>query len=242
MSGDKVTAFLASHYNYWVIVVLMMLGLYAVFASGNLVKRLVGLGVFQTSVFLLYITAGKVRGGVPPILPETHHGADHGGDAHGADAHGGGAHGAGAHGGEAPAVGADGSGVSAAHGALDESHWTVHDAAGQALRGAEDHGLADPGPGAAAAPAPEPAPSAGLVVEPVQATYGADALEVAYSNPLPHVLILTAIVVGVATLAVGLALVVRIRDAYGSIEDDELEQRAHEQELADAASAPGGVS
>ena len=46
--------------------------------------------------------------------------------------------------------------------------------------------------------------------------------EIAYSNPLPHVLILTAIVVGVATLAVGLALVVRIREAYGTIEDDAL--------------------
>jgi multicomponent Na+:H+ antiporter subunit C len=43
-----------------------------------------------------------------------------------------------------------------------------------------------------------------------------------YSNPLPHVLILTAIVVGVATLALGLALVVRIREAYGSIEEDEI--------------------
>ena len=43
-----------------------------------------------------------------------------------------------------------------------------------------------------------------------------------YSNPLPHVLILTAIVVGVATLALGLALTVRIREAYGTIEEDEI--------------------
>ena len=43
-----------------------------------------------------------------------------------------------------------------------------------------------------------------------------------YSNPLPHVLILTAIVVGVATLALGLALVVRINEAYGTIEEDEI--------------------
>jgi multicomponent Na+:H+ antiporter subunit C len=46
-----------------------------------------------------------------------------------------------------------------------------------------------------------------------------------YSNPLPHVLILTAIVVGVATLALGLAIVVRIREAYGSIEEDEILER-----------------
>lgn len=78
--------------------------------------------------------------------------------------------------------------------------------------------------------------------EPVQTVYSADALDAVYSNPLPHVLILTAIVVGVATLAVGLALVVRIRDAYGSIEDDELEFQEHDQELADAAPATGGAS
>ena len=46
-----------------------------------------------------------------------------------------------------------------------------------------------------------------------------------YSNPLPHVLILTAIVVGVATLALGLALVVRINEAYGTIEEDEIFDR-----------------
>ena len=43
-----------------------------------------------------------------------------------------------------------------------------------------------------------------------------------YSNPLPHVLILTAIVVGVATLALGLALTVRVHEAYGTIEEDEI--------------------
>ena len=126
---------LLERFNYIPIIVLMMTGLYVVFATGNLVKRLVGLSLFQTSVFLLYITLAKVFGGQPPII---------------ADAHG------------------------------------------------EDHGAAAAGHGAAAADA------------------------MLYSNPLPHVLILTAIVVGVATLAVGLALVVRIREAYGSIEDDAL--------------------
>ncbi len=102
---------------YWIIVALMMSGLYIVIAQNNLVKKIVGLNVFQVSVFLLYITMGKVTGGTAPIL--------------------------------------------------------------------------------------------------------ADNITV-YSNPLPHVLILTAIVVGVATTSLGLALVVRIHEAYGTIEDDEI--------------------
>ena len=111
-----------SHFGYIVTVFLMVAGLFIVIARGNLIKKLVGLGIFQTSVYLLYIVPGKVIGGTAPII--------------------------------------------------------------------------------------------------------SDAFKV-YSNPLPHVLILTAIVVGVATLALGLALVVRIREAYGSIEEDEiLEQDA----------------
>lgn len=110
-------------YNYWIVVFLMMAGLYIVIARENLIKKLVGLNVFQASVFILYITMGKVDGGTAPII--------------------------------------------------------------------------------------------------------AEGIEV-YSNPLPHVLILTAIVVGVATTALGLALVVRINEAYGTIEDDELEERERE--------------
>ncbi len=104
---------------YWVIIVLMMMGLYIVIAHGNLIKKIVGLNVFQVSVFLLYITMAKVEGGTAPILAE------------------------------------------------------------------------------------------GIKL---------------YSNPLPHVLILTAIVVGVATTALGLALVVRIHNAYGTIEDEEIDK------------------
>ena len=104
-------------YNYWVVIALMLIGLYVVMASGNLIKKVVGLNIFQTSVFILYISMGKVSGGTAPILLDT------------------------------PAV---------------------------------------------------------------------------YSNPLPHVLILTAIVVGVATTALALALVVRIHDAYGTVEEDEI--------------------
>jgi len=110
--------FILGHYNYWVVIFLMMAGLYVVVARGNLVKKIVGLNIFQVSVFLLYISMGKVAGGTAPIL-------------------------------------------------VDES--------------------------------------------------------VVYSNPLPHVLILTAIVVGVATTALGLALVVRIRESYGTIEEDEIQ-------------------
>lgn len=130
---------LFEHFNFAVVIVLMMIGLYVVFASNNMIKKLVGLSVFQTSVFLLYISMGKVSGGQPPIIAEE--------DLHVAEG---------------------------------GSHDAVVEGAHQAA-------------------------------------------EVIYSNPLPHVLILTAIVVGVATLAIGLALVVRIREAYGTIEEDEID-------------------
>jgi multicomponent Na+:H+ antiporter subunit C len=106
-----------SHFSYAVTIALMIAGIYVVIARGNLIKKLIGLSIFQTSVYLLYIAPGKLIGGTAPIL--------------------------------------DG-------------------------------------------------------------RYGI------YSNPLPHVLILTAIVVGIATLALGLALVVRIRESYGTIEEDEI--------------------
>ena len=59
---------LFSQYNYVIVIILMMTGLYTIFASRNLIKKLVGLSIFQTSVFLLYITVSKVKGGQPPIL------------------------------------------------------------------------------------------------------------------------------------------------------------------------------
>ena len=113
----SVAGHFASHYSYWITFVLMVAGLYIVIARGNLMKKLIGLSIFQTSVYLIYIAPGKLIGGTAPIV--------------------------------------------------------------------------------------------------------AQAFKV-YSNPLPHVLILTAIVVGVATLALGLAIAVRIREAYGSIEEDEI--------------------
>ena len=58
---------IAEHYNYWISVILMMIGLYNVMASSNLVKKLVGLGIFQSAVFLMYISMGKILGGTAPI-------------------------------------------------------------------------------------------------------------------------------------------------------------------------------
>ena len=105
-------------WNYYLVIALMMIGFYAVIARGNRVKKIVGLNIFQTSVFMLYISMGKVANGTAPILT-----------------------------GEPSTV---------------------------------------------------------------------------YSNPLPHVLILTAIVVGVSTTAVGYALIIRIQESFGSIEDDDI--------------------
>lgn len=132
---------LASHFNYVVVVILMMAGLFIVFSSGNLIKRMIGLAMFQTSTALFYITLSKVSGGTAAITLKS------------------------------------------------ESE------TGRALA----------------------APLDPAYVE----QFGVNG--VVYSNPLPHVLILTAIVVGVATLAVGLAIAVRVREAYGTVEADEIE-------------------
>ena len=110
------------YYNYWVFAVLLMIGLYAVMSRPNLIKKLLGMAIFQAAVFLLYITMDKVEGGTAPILRE------------------------------------------------------------------------------------------GITNE-------------IYSNPVPQVLILTAIVVGIATLALGLAIVVRIHEEYGTIEEDEIRRQ-----------------
>ena len=112
--------FIVDHYNYWIVIFLMMAGFYTVISQGNLIKKIAGINIFQTSVFLLYISIGYAVDGTPPILAE------------------------------------------------------------------------------------------GFT---------------RYANPLPHVLILTAIVVGVSTTALGLALVVRINEAYGTIEEDEIHEQ-----------------
>lgn len=159
---------LFSHFNYVVVIILMMTGLYVVFASRNLIKKLAGLSVFQTSVFLFYITLAKVTGGQPPIL-ET-----------------------------------------------DKSSPTGYD----------DH--------SAYVDTVELAASGANYILPGQGS------EILYSNPLPHVLILTAIVVGVATLAIGLALTVRIREVYQTIEMDTIVEKDFQYNLegVDTSSGP----
>jgi multicomponent Na+:H+ antiporter subunit C len=136
---------IATHGHYWAIIGLMMLGLYIAFASENLIKRMTGVSVFQTSICLLYVALAKVSGGTAPIL-----------------------------------FGPD----------MPDAHASAPSQTDASL-------LA----GAGQVPAD---------------------LVNTYSNPLPHVLMLTAIVVGVATLSVGLAIIVRIREAYGTIEADEV--------------------
>lgn len=170
------TEFILERANYWAVIALMMTGLYITFAATNMIKRLVGLSIFQTSVFLFYITLSKVSGGTAPImfgrdLPKKGHGGGHG----------------------------EGYPDAATQGL--ETVWQV----------------------------------AGKSAGPLQETY---------SNPLPHVLILTAIVVGVATLAVGLALIVRIREVYNTIETDEVRdidmqvaQAEDDDDVEDAAGA-----
>lgn len=187
---------LADRAIYIPIIVLMMIGLYIVVATGNLVKRLVGLSIFQTTVGLLYIAMGKVFGGQPPILVSSYGHGDSHGDDHSAEAYTNGAH------------------TDAGHAApTQDAHETAEHAADYAADAGADHA----------------GDAAGHVAD--AAHYAADT--VLYSNPLPHVLILTAIVVGVATLAVGLSLVVRIREAYGTIEDTALTE-------ADYAAESGG--
>jgi multicomponent Na+:H+ antiporter subunit C len=151
-------------YNYWIVIFLMMTGFYIVIARENLIKTVIGLNIFQTSVFLLYITMGKVKGGTAPILSREeaarmshgHHG-DHA-----------------EHAGTHAEAGIDHVPETAEH-AADHAHEAVEQAS-----------------------------------------------EIIYSNPIPSVLMLTAIVVGIATTALALALIVRIREDYGTIEEDEI--------------------
>lgn len=156
--------------NYWAIIGLMMIGLYISFASTNLIKRLIGLGLFQTSIILLYTSLSRIDGGTAPILF---------GD--------------------------------------DYPKKKDYDA---------DHAYETGEAGSSAADAAYSAAK----------SYGETGVENIYSNPLPHVLMLTAIVVGVATLAVGLAIIVRIREAYGTVEADEIRAMDLEVAIAEAAS------
>ncbi|MCA8887626.1 MAG: cation:proton antiporter subunit C [Parvularculaceae bacterium] len=245
--------FAVERYNYWIFIILMMMGLYTVIARGNLIKKIIGLNVFQTSVFIYYISIGKITGGTAPIYV---------GDDMAARAGHGSAH----EGGETAALkGHDALGQGALHAdpsvhAGANSGGAEFGAAGNSLDALAGHAAAAPDT-VLQAGAVHAAPQAGadvnamlsaptLTVEGGHDAAGGmagdvavDAVgalahsagEVIYSNPLPHVLILTAIVVGVATTAVGLALAVRIREAYGTIEEDELEAADNIAEFGHAA-------
>ena len=227
--------FVLARYNYWIVIVLMMTGLYIVFSRGNLVKTVVGLNIFQTSVFIFYITLGKVAGGTAPILVDGHgeeHGEGHGGE-HGVHDAPHGDHGAALSPEEAAEYALEGRANEA--GALARADLPstpnaegLHDAPAVASVNALMPGGA-PGEAAGAAPDAEAVRLTAPAEHASDAAHGADAaLDVLYSNPLPHVLILTAIVVGVATTAVGLAIAVRIREAYGTVEEDALERMDNE--------------
>ena len=268
--------FALERYNYWIVIILMMTGLYIVFARGNLVKKVVGLNLFQTSVFIFYITIGKISGGTAPIFIDGGyggHGDEHGGD-HG-EGYGSGEHGAANH--SAEGHSAEGGDL---HGKIDNLPANDLKAATDALgpntemgeeavdapslhtapTGIPENTLpADKVANEALADAVKPAEGFDVAGEgAADAAHGAEgaladslsgvgagAGEIIYTNPLPHVLILTAIVVGVATTAVGLALAVRIREAYGTIEEDELHALDNIAEFghqAGAAPAPSPMS
>jgi len=122
-----IAGIILAKYNYWISIILMLIGFYAMIAKGNLVKKIIGLNIFQTAIFLFYISLADIRGGTEPIVSE----------------------------------------------------------------------------------------------EIISKGY-------AYVNPLPHVLILTAIVVAVATTAVALALIIRMYEEYGTIEEDEIIEKERE--------------
>ncbi len=130
---DALGSLLIAKYNYWVYIVLMMVGFYAVIVKRNLIKKVIGLGIVQTAIILFFISIGVKKGATLPII--------------------------------------------------------AHDHAG--------------------------------TLNTVQA--------VDYINPLPHVLMLTAIVVAVATLGVALSLAVKIYQKYDTLEEDEINSRIEKQ-------------
>jgi multicomponent Na+:H+ antiporter subunit C len=192
-------------YNYWIVIFLMMTGFYIVIARNNLVKTVIGLNVFQISVILLYITMGKVSGGTAPIVPPSmvsHGHADHGHHDHSDhDDHS--AHDEHSH------HENHGLSTTAAHALTSLVTDTDEHAPGHSAH--HDH-AADDGH--------HPATAAGRLSHGSESH--AEQKPILYSNALPSVLMLTAIVVGVATTALALALIVRIREDYGTIEEDEI--------------------
>ncbi|MEM0929999.1 MAG: cation:proton antiporter subunit C [Pseudomonadota bacterium] len=225
--------FALERYNYWIVIILMMIGLYIVFSRGNLVKTLIGLNLFQTSVFIFYITVGKVVGGTAPILLGGHSEGSHG-DEHGAghsDANGE-THQDASLSAEDAAAAAQGDLVNRLGSrAADQGHVTGHESLHDGPEGATSNSLFTGSPGENM---PDLITRGGAAEVPHADVHAAEAaLDTLYSNPLPHVLILTAIVVGVATTAVGLSLAVRIREAYGTVEEDDIEAIDNKTQLAE---------
>ena len=172
-------------YNYWLIIALLMTGIYLVLSRSNMVKTIIGLNLFQVSAIMFYVSMGRVTDGTAPIL----YGEDVVHESHEADAH------EGAHG--------------FRHAPTDASSSLV------AVAGDGDGGVAAK---VLDANGVKKGPSVSTMVQ-------SPASGIIYSNPLPHVLMLTAIVVGVATTALALSLVVRINEAFGTIEEDELAEK-----------------
>lgn len=163
---------LAEDFNYWIYTIIMMIGLYAMVSKNNLVKKLIGMSIFQTAIILFYVSIGYKEGATIPILYHDQvHGAHHTAEA--------------------------------GHDSGD-----THQEEEQAVDGPAEAAHA------AASEHPEQAPG-----------HGSHDLEIdpdLYGNPLPHVLMLTAIVVGVAILGVGLAITQKIYKEFGTIEESEI--------------------
>ncbi len=131
---EAITTLIIAKYNYWAVILLIVIGLYAMIAKKNLVKKIIGMNIFQTAIILFYVSIGAKRGATLPIIAHVHGDAAH-------------------------------------------------------------------------------------------AIHAAD-----YINPLPHVLMLTAIVVSVATLGVALALAMKIYFHYGTLEEDEIQKQIMDRE------------
>lgn len=191
-------------YNYWVVIFLMMTGFYIVIARSNLVKTVIGLNIFQISVILLYVSMGKISGGTAPIVPPSMVSHGHAevvhDDSHHDDSHHDGGH-------------------RDDHSVDKDDHADEHEGEHDSHAATESHAETDTHDRAESHS--EPADHVDGDAEGHDADAGHDQ-QLVYSNPLPSVLMLTAIVVGVATTALALALIVRIREDYGSIEEDEI--------------------
>lgn len=222
-------------YNYWLIIVLMMTGLYVVLARSNMIKTIIGLNMFQVAVILFYVSMGKVSGGTAPIeikqmTEATKRSATLLEDTRDAGV----------------VTDAQVAEIEAIIALVREGMERLPD--GMATERMETGVFAAQavdahGPETDGSESPVESNPIGLsIVEGVLAnakqTSGTELMDkrlraieildrtmvtaVIYSNPLPHVLMLTAIVVGVATISLALALVVRINEAYDSIEEDEV--------------------